>query len=37
MIESISPNWVVSFFDRVLERHDEDAGQSLSRDKEEEE
>ncbi|MCZ6756980.1 MAG: hypothetical protein O7C39_01740, partial [Bacteroidetes bacterium] len=34
-ITAVEPDWVVTFFDRVFERLDEDAGQSLTRDKEE--
>ncbi len=32
-IEGANPAWVVNFFDRVLERLNDDAGQSLARDK----
>lgn len=33
-IMQVNPDWVVTYFDNVLDRLDEDSGQSLSRDEE---
>lgn len=32
-VKAVDPEWIVSFFDRVLERVDEETGQSLARDR----
>jgi len=32
-VNAVQPDWIVSFFDRVLGRLNDDAGQSLSRDR----